>query len=168
MNDARLGARMLAKTPVSSLTIAGLLALGIGTTTTMFSLFDAILARPLPVKRPDKLVRVVQRRARVGTRSEFSYRGTKRCGTIRPRSRACLRKRLRQGPGARALWGRMQHFARPISQRNRHWRSIPRLVFFKSGRVVILPHSRIMAITSGSTWFSFPHYCQWIRSTPLA
>jgi len=43
VNDIRLGARMLAKTPLSSLTIAGLLAVGIGTTTTMFSLFDAIL-----------------------------------------------------------------------------------------------------------------------------
>ncbi len=74
MNDIRLGARMLAKTPASSLTIAGLLALGIGTTTTMFSLFDAILTRPLPVKHPEELVRIVQRRVRLGTTSAFPYR----------------------------------------------------------------------------------------------
>ena len=65
---------MLAKTPLSSLTIAGLLAVGIGTTTTMFSLFDAILMRPLPVNHPEELVRIVQRRVRLGTRSEFPYR----------------------------------------------------------------------------------------------
>lgn len=74
MNDLRLGAWMLAKTPLSSLTIAGLLALGIGTTTTMFSLFDAILTRPLPVRHPEELVRIVQRRVRLGTTSAFPYR----------------------------------------------------------------------------------------------
>ena len=65
---------MLAKTPLSSLTIAGLLAVGIGTTTTMFSLFDAILMRPLPVNHPEELVRIVQRRVRLGTTSAFPYR----------------------------------------------------------------------------------------------
>ena len=74
MNDIRFGVRMLAKTPAASLAIAGVLALGIGTTTTMFSLFDAILTRPLPVKHPEELVRIVQRRVRLGTTGAFPYR----------------------------------------------------------------------------------------------
>ena len=40
----------------------------------MFSLFDARVMRPLPVNHPRELVRIVQRRARLGTRSEFPYR----------------------------------------------------------------------------------------------
>jgi hypothetical protein len=53
---------MLAKTPASSLLIAGLLALGIGATTVMFSLVDEIMLRRLPVSHPEELLRIVSRR----------------------------------------------------------------------------------------------------------
>jgi predicted permease len=72
MTDLRFGARMLRKSPGSTLAIAGLLALGIGAATVIFSVFDAVLLRPLPVRHPEELVRVVQRLPRIGTRSAFS------------------------------------------------------------------------------------------------
>ena len=71
MTDIRLGVRMLAKNPVSTLLIAGLLAIGIGGVTLMFSLFDAVLLRHLPVNHLEELVRIVQHRRNLGTTSAF-------------------------------------------------------------------------------------------------
>src|SRR5579871_330901 len=72
MTDLRFGARMLCRSPGSTLAMVGLLALGIGAATVLFSVFDAVLLRPLPVRHPQDLVRVVQRLPRIGTRSAFS------------------------------------------------------------------------------------------------
>ena len=47
--------------------------MGVGATTTIFSLVNAVLLRPLPVRRPHELVRVVQRTRELGTRSGFPY-----------------------------------------------------------------------------------------------
>src|SRR5262245_22713362 len=56
MPNLRLALRTLFKTP-SVTTIAVLsLALGIGANTAIFSLFDEVLRRPLPVSHPEKLV----------------------------------------------------------------------------------------------------------------
>ncbi|MBV8906363.1 MAG: hypothetical protein JOZ22_22215 [Acidobacteriia bacterium] len=52
MNDLRLGLRIFGKNPLAALAVAALLALGIGASTTIFSLFDAVLLRPLPVRNP--------------------------------------------------------------------------------------------------------------------
>jgi predicted permease len=54
--DARFGARLLARSPMFTLFAVVSLALGIGATTAIFALFDAIVLRTLPVPEPDRLV----------------------------------------------------------------------------------------------------------------
>jgi predicted permease len=63
LNDLRLAARSLARTPGFTLGAGLVLALGIGANAAIFSLVDAVLFRPLPVERPDELVRVYAREA---------------------------------------------------------------------------------------------------------
>ena len=74
MNDVRFGLRILARNPGSSVMIIALLALGTGASATIFSLFDAVLLRRLPVPHPEQLVRVVQQYPKpLLARSEFPY-----------------------------------------------------------------------------------------------
>jgi predicted permease len=73
MNDLRLAFRMLARNSGSTALIAGLLALGIGASTIIFSLFDAVLLRRLPVSHPEELVRMAQTMPRFPSRSSFPY-----------------------------------------------------------------------------------------------
>ena len=49
------------------------LALGIGVNTVVFSVANAILFRPLPVTKPDRLIRVYQQTAEGRTQQRFSY-----------------------------------------------------------------------------------------------
>ncbi len=56
MQDLRYGIRMLAKNFGSTMTMILTLALGIGATTAIFSVVDAILMRPLPYPEPERLV----------------------------------------------------------------------------------------------------------------
>jgi predicted permease len=56
--DIRYGVRTLAKNPVFSLVAVGTLALGIGANTAMFSLLDQIVLSLLPVKQPERLLKV--------------------------------------------------------------------------------------------------------------
>src|ERR1022692_3343296 len=58
-NDIRYGIRMLAANPGFSAVAILSLAIGIGANTSMFSLADAMLLRPLPVDHPADMVRVV-------------------------------------------------------------------------------------------------------------
>ena len=56
--DIRLAWRQALAKPVFALLVVGVLALGIGATTAIFSLTDAVLFRPLPIAEPDRVVRI--------------------------------------------------------------------------------------------------------------
>ncbi len=58
LEDIRYGARMLVRQPGVTLVAALSLAIGIGATTTVFGLLNAMLLRPLPVRDPGTLVSV--------------------------------------------------------------------------------------------------------------
>lgn len=59
--DIRYGLRTLWKRPAFALTAAFTMALGIGTTTAIFSLCDAMLWRPHPLPQMDTLISILQR-----------------------------------------------------------------------------------------------------------
>lgn len=56
--DVRFGMRMLAKKPGLHAAMVIALALGIGANTTVFSIVDAVLLRPLPYAHPERLMEV--------------------------------------------------------------------------------------------------------------
>ena len=56
MNHLKLALRQLKLRPGLSFVVIAMLALGIGATTAMFSLYHQILLRPMPVPAPDRLV----------------------------------------------------------------------------------------------------------------
>ncbi|HZR24533.1 MAG TPA: ABC transporter permease [Vicinamibacterales bacterium] len=58
MQNLRYAVRLFVKRPGFSAVAVLTLALGIGATTTMFTVVDAVLLRPLPVRDPDRLFRV--------------------------------------------------------------------------------------------------------------
>ena len=59
--DARYGARMLRQTPLTAAAAIVTLAVGLGLTTVVFSLVNAVLLRPLAAPHPDRLVWVATR-----------------------------------------------------------------------------------------------------------
>jgi putative ABC transport system permease protein len=59
--DLRYGLRGLSRTPSFAVAVICVLALGIGASTTIFSIVSAALLRPLPFEEPDRLVRIYTR-----------------------------------------------------------------------------------------------------------
>ena len=58
LRDVRYGMAALARDPGFAAVTIGLLALGIGANTAMFSIVDAVLLKPLPFPEPERMVRV--------------------------------------------------------------------------------------------------------------
>jgi putative ABC transport system permease protein len=56
VRDLAFGTRLLRRTPAFALTAACIVALGIGTTTTIFSVVYGVMLRPPPFPHPDRLV----------------------------------------------------------------------------------------------------------------
>ena len=74
MQDVRYGLRMLRKSPGLTAIILIMLTLGIGATTAVFTLFDAILLRPLAYENPEQLVQMWEKRTEGPIQQfEFSY-----------------------------------------------------------------------------------------------
>lgn len=73
IRDLKHAFRMLAKNPGFALVVVGLLSIGIGSSAVIFSAVDKILLRPLPVRDPEELVRMVQKTPQLGTRSQFPF-----------------------------------------------------------------------------------------------
>jgi predicted permease len=71
LNDLRLALRQLRKSPAFTLTVIVTLALGIGANAAVFTLFDQVLLRMLPVQRPKELVRFVWTGSFSGWASSF-------------------------------------------------------------------------------------------------
>jgi hypothetical protein len=63
VRDFRYGFRMLSRRPGFAATVVLTLALGIGASSTVFSLIDTVLLRPLPYPSPDRLVAVSENEA---------------------------------------------------------------------------------------------------------
>jgi putative ABC transport system permease protein len=58
LRDLQYGMASLARDPGFAAVTIGLLALGIGANTAMFSIVDAVLLKPLPFPEPERMVRL--------------------------------------------------------------------------------------------------------------
>src|SRR5207302_9080104 len=56
MNELHLALRALRRTPTFTATAVLILALGIGTASAMFTVFQSVVVRRLPVQNPDRII----------------------------------------------------------------------------------------------------------------
>ncbi len=73
LRDLRHALRQVRREPWFATAVIALFALGIGLNAAIFTLVDGVLLRPLPVKHPGELVRLVRNIRNVGLRSYFTY-----------------------------------------------------------------------------------------------
>src|SRR5215831_6283059 len=84
--DARFALRTLARSPMFAATAVAIIALGIGSSTTVFSVANAVLFRPLPFPHPEELVSVFEwtprgNREGVAPATFLDWREQNRCFT---------------------------------------------------------------------------------------
>jgi putative ABC transport system permease protein len=72
VRDVRYAVRVMSRTPSFAVAVIGVLALGIGASTAIFSIVNAVLLRPLPFEEPDRLVRIFLRTASDGRPFDLS------------------------------------------------------------------------------------------------
>jgi putative ABC transport system permease protein len=72
LNNVRFGVRLLIRQPLFAASVICTLALGIGANSAIFSLFNAVVLRPLPVREPERLLRL-QLQSKQGARTSLSY-----------------------------------------------------------------------------------------------
>ena len=70
LRDVRHAVRLFSKAPAWALSVAGTLALGIGSATAMFTVGNAVLLRPLPFREPGRLVIIWGRNSQKGLEQE--------------------------------------------------------------------------------------------------
>ena len=61
MTDLRYALRLLRKSHLFTLTVVAIIAIGIGATTAIFSVVNAVLLRPLPFGDPGRLMQVAEK-----------------------------------------------------------------------------------------------------------
>jgi putative ABC transport system permease protein len=71
--DVRYGGRLLRRSPGFTATAIAILALGIGANTAIFTLINAIMLRPLPVRAPEQLVEPLNKHPTDPRRNGFSW-----------------------------------------------------------------------------------------------
>lgn len=71
--DFRLATRQLGQRKLFALSVIALLGAGLGANVAVFSLVDALLLKPLPVRDPAPLVRLITTQPPLGPRSEFAF-----------------------------------------------------------------------------------------------
>ena len=70
-NDLWLAARTLSRTPLFATGVIALLSFGMAACIVIFTLADALLLRPLPVRDPESLLRFVSIRPPLPPRADF-------------------------------------------------------------------------------------------------